>query len=344
MTRSSRREKEEERQPGGRTGPPRGGSPGSGGMTFVEARRRVEAKDRSLRDKRMTAVQAGGLVRDGDHVAIGGCLYSRTSLVLLREVLRARRTGLTLSRNLMCYEGELFMVAGATQTIVTSWMGIGLPWGLSRITREYVEGGRVRFEEWSHLAMGLRYRAAAMGVPFLPTLSMLGSDLLTTTSARTMTCPFTGELLCLVPALFPDVALLHVHRADRYGNAQVDGYPHMDADLAVAAATVIVSAEEIVDTEEIRRTADRTIVPFFAVDAVVEARYGAYPHECYGLYEADIDHIDAYARRVTSDGAGAVRAYLDEYVYGPDTFEAYLDRFGVSRLLRAQRAARELTR
>jgi len=313
-------------------------------MTFVEARRHLEAKDRSLRDKRMPAHDAAQLVRDGHHVAIGGCLYSRTPLVILREILRARRVNLTLSRNLMCYEGELFLVAGATRTLVTSWIGIGLPWGLSRITREYVENGRARFEEWSHLALGLRYRAAAMGVPFLPTLSMLGSDLLTPAGARTMTCPFTGETLCLVPALFPDVAIIHVHRADCFGNAQIDGYPHMDADLAAAASTVILSAEQIVSTDEIRQTADRTAIPFFAVDAVVEAPFGAYPHECYGLYEADLDHIGTYARGVNAGGVDAARTYLDEYVYGPDTFDAYLERFGADRLHRQQRAARELTR
>jgi glutaconate CoA-transferase subunit A len=311
---------------------------------FVEARRRVEAKDRSLRDKRMSAADAARLVRDGDHVAIGGCLYSRTPWALLREVLRARRAGLTLSRNLMCYEGELFLVAGAARALVTAWIGIGLPWGLSRIAREFIEGGEARMEEWSHLALGLRYRAAAMGVPFLPTLSLLGSDLLARAGARTMACPFTGETLCLVPALFPDVALVHVHRADCFGNAQIDGYPHMDADLAAAAATVIVSAEELVSTDEIRATADRTAIPFFAVDAVVEAPFGAYPHECYGRYEADLDHIGAYARAAAADGRAAVRAYLDDYVYGPETFDAYLDRFGTGRLLRQQRAARELIR
>lgn len=310
---------------------------------FVDARRRLEAKARPLRDKRMSAADAARLVRDGDHVAVGGCLYSRTPLVTLREVLRQRRRGLVLSRSLMCYEAELFLVAGASRELVTSWVGIGLPWGLSRIVREFVEGGRARLEEWSHLAIGLRYHAGAMGVPFLPTLSMLGSDLLRTTSARTMTCPFTGEQLCLVPALVPDVALIHVHRADCFGNAQIDGYPHMDADVAAATATVILSAEEIVDPDEIRRTADRTVIPFFAVDAVVEAPYGAYPHECYGLYEADLDHIDGYARRVAAGGAGAVGAYLDEYVYGPATFAEYLDLFGAGRLLRGRRAARELT-
>lgn len=316
-------------------------SPGRS-ATFVEARRRLEAKDRALRDKRMTAQDAARLVRDGDHVAIGGCLYSRTPLVTLREILRLGRRDLTLSRNLMCYEGELFLVAGATRALVTSWIGIGLPWGLSRITREFVEGGQAQLEEWSHLALGLRYRAAAMGLPFLPTLSMLGSDLLGRAGARTMTCPFTGETLCLVPALYPDVAVIHVHRADGFGNAQIDGYPHMDADLAAAATTVILSAEEIVPTDEIRRTADRTAIPFFTVDAVVEAPFGAFPHECYGRYEADLEHLGAYARGVGAGGAAAVRAYLDEYVFGPATFEAYLERFGADRLRRQAQAAREL--
>jgi glutaconate CoA-transferase subunit A len=312
-------------------------------LTFIEARRRLEGKDRSLRDKRTSLAEASALVKDGDHVAIGGCLYSRTPMAALREILRRRPRHLTLSRNLMCYEGELFIVGGCTEEIITSWMAIGLPWGLSRVLREFVESGRAHMEEWSHMAMGLRYQAGAMGVPFLPTLSMLGSDLLAETRAKTMVCPFTGAQLCLVPALFPDVAVLHVHRADCFGNAQIDGYPHMDPDIASAASTVILTAEEIVETDVIRRHADRTAIPFFAVDAVVEVPYGAYPHECYGRYEADLEHIGAYARQVAAQGPAAVREYLNEYVDGPETFDAYLERFGPSRLHRQQQAARELT-
>ena len=311
--------------------------------TFVEARRRLEAKDKAPRDKRMPITEAAALVRDGDHIAIGGCLYSRTPTLLLREVLRRRPRDVVLSRSLLCYEGELFLAADACRRIVTSWVGIGLPWGLSRIVREFVEGGQARFEEWSHLAIGMRYHAAAMGVPFLPTLSMLGSDLMRTTAAKTMVCPFTGEQVCLVPALFPDVALIHVHRADRFGNAQIEGYPHMDADIAAAAQTVVLSAEEIVEPDEIRRTADRTVIPFFAVDAVVEARYGAFPHEMYARYDADLEHIDAYAKRVAADGVAGARAYLDEWVYGPETVDAYLNKFGAARLERHRRAARDLT-
>ena len=312
-------------------------------VTFVGARRRLEAKDRRPRDKRTSLADAAALVRDGDHIAIGGCLYSRTPTLLLREVLRRRPHDVVLSRSLMCYEAELFFAAGASHEIVTSWVGIGLPWGLSRIVREFMEGGKARFEEWSHLAIGLRYHAAAMGVPFLPTLSMLGSDLMRTTGAKTMRCPFTGEELCLVPALFPDVALIHVNRADHFGNAQIDGYPHMDADIAAAAQTVVLSAEEIVEPDQIRRTADRTVIPFFAVDAVVEAPYGAYPHEMYGLYDVDLDHIDAYAKRVAADGVAGARAYLDEWIYGPETTDAYFNKFGAARLERQRRTARELT-
>ena len=170
---------------------------------FVEARRRLEAKARPGGDKLTSLSQAAARVQSGDTIAIGGCLYSRSPLALLMEVLRQDKRRLTLSRNLMCYEGEWFVAAGAADTIIASWFGIGLPWGLSRVLRESVEGGQLRYEEWSHLALGLRFRAGAMGVPFLPTLSLLGSDLMGVTGVKTMECPYTGQTLCLVPALFP---------------------------------------------------------------------------------------------------------------------------------------------
>ena len=258
------------------------------------------------------------------------------------EVLRQHRRGLTLSRNLMCYEGELFMAAKAVDGLMTSWFDIALPWGLSIKLREEVEGGHIRFEEWTHLGLGLRYRAAAMGVPFLPTLTMLGSDLMGVTDTQTMKCPFTGETLCLVPSLFPEVALIHVHRADRFGNCQIDGYPHMDTDIAKAANTVIVTAEEIIDEEEVRRRPDRTMIPGLVVDAVVEVPFGSFPHECYGLYEADFAHFESYTDAVKARGTGAINDYLDRYVYGVSTHEEYLGLFGEELLARQRECAKEI--
>jgi glutaconate CoA-transferase subunit A len=264
-------------------------------------------------------------------------------MALVREILRQRRGGLSLVRNLMCTEGEFMMVAGAVERVVTSWMSIGLPWGVSKIMREHVESGKVAFEEWSHLALGLRFRAAAMGVPFLPALTMVGSDLAGTTGLKTVEDPYTGERLAAVPALFPDAAILHVHRADRFGNCQIDGYPHMDADIARAAATVLVTTEELITEDEVRRHPDRTVIPGFVVDALVHVPWGSFPHECYGLYEADVDHFQDYTDAINARGSAAVGDYLERYVYGPPAFADYLDLFGGERLARQQRQARELT-
>jgi glutaconate CoA-transferase, subunit A len=311
-------------------------------LDFVAARERLEAKRKSAGEKLTTLADAVARVGDGDHVALGGILFSRTPLALVWALLRRRPRRLVFSRSLMCYEGEWGMVSGAVDRLVTSWMGIGLPWGLSRIMREYVESGRVPVEEWSHLALGLRYRAAAMGVPFLPSLTMLGSDLMRLGGSTTVTCPYTGETLHAVPALFPDVALLHVHRADRLGNCQVDGYPHMDHDIARAATTVLVTAEEIVPEEAIRRCPDRTLIPGFVVDALVHVPFGSYPHECYGLYDSEPAHFTEYVDGIARGGAQAVREYLERYVYGPGSFADYLALFPEADRAGAARRAREL--
>jgi glutaconate CoA-transferase subunit A len=310
---------------------------------FEAARRRLEGKAKSAAQKLTSLDDAVARVRDGDHVALGGCLYSRTPLALMWALLRRRPHALTLCRNLMSYEGEWAVVAGAAEKLVTSWMGIGLPWGLSRIQREYVESGRVAFEEWSHLGLGLRFRAGAMGMPFLPSLTMLGSGLMDVGGSKTIECPYTGATLHAVPALFPDVALLHVHRADRFGNCQIDGYPHMDADIARAATTVLVSAEEIVADEAIRLHPDRTVIPGFAVDALVHVPYGSYPHECYGAYDSEPEHFTVYVDGIKERGAAGVADYLERYVYAPRDFAGYLALFPEAARRAAAVRARMLT-
>ena len=300
------------------------------------------AAGRPVVDKRMTAEAAVHLIRDGDHVAIGGTLYSRTPMALVFALLRQRRRHLTVSRPLACYEIELFLSTGALDRIVTSWVGIGLPWGLAPIFRHYVERGEVAYDEWSHLAMGLRYKAGAMGVPFLPSRTMLGSDLAVRLDLQDVTCPYTGERLAAMPALNPDVALIHVHRADMFGNVQVDGYQHMDVDMARAARTVIVSAEQIVSPDEIAARPDQTMLPHFAVDAVVAAPYGAYPHECYGRYGPDLQHFDAYAAAAKQNGPAAGLRYVEQNVDAHADFAGFVAAAGPDRLAALAADAEEL--
>jgi glutaconate CoA-transferase subunit A len=309
---------------------------------FMQARARLLEKDRSVRDKRMELDEAIALVRDGDGIAVGGCLYSRTPMASLLEVLRQGRSELTLVRNLTCYEAELFLARGAAERIVTSWVGIGLLWGLPKVFRHFTENDVSVYEEWSHLSLGLRFRAAAMGLPFLPTKSMLGSDLLPLSQAKEMTCPFTGERLALIPAYHPDVGLIHVQRADRFGNAQIDGPPYMDKDIAVAAQTVILTAEEIVEPEVITAHPDRTAIAHFTVDAVVEVPYGSFPHECYGEYEADFDHFQEYVDLVEDKAVHGAQEYVSRYVDATGSFAGFLELFGAETLSRQRERAKEL--
>jgi glutaconate CoA-transferase, subunit A len=313
-----------------------------GGAAFRDARSELERSERRIQDKRVSAEEAIRVVSDGDHVAIGGTLYSRTPMALVFALLKARRTELTLSRPLTCYEAELFLATGCAQRLITSWVGVGLRWGLAPVLREYVESVGAEYEEWSHLAIGLRYKAGAMGLPFLPGLTMLGSDLARAVGLRTVACPYTGQTVAAYPALIPDVALLHVHRADMYGNAQVDGYRHMDVDMARAARRVVISAERIVSPEEIEAQPGSTILPHFAVHAVVEQPFGAYPNECYGLYEADMDHFDDYVRAVKASGAEGAREYVRRHIDAHDDFAGFLASVGQARLDQRVADAKEL--
>jgi glutaconate CoA-transferase, subunit A len=306
---------------------------------YSKLRKDLEQRDRSLREKVVSLEEAASFVRDGDSVGIGGSTMSRTPMGLIWALIRARRRKLECSRCIISSDGDLLYGAGVSEHIISSWFSQGILWGVSKVMRHYVETGKTRYDEWSHMAMGMRFRAGAMGVPFIPIRSMLGSDLIgQRPEAKEMECPFTGEKLLLVPALNPDVALIHVQRCDAYGNAQIDGLQFMDIDLAMAANRVILTTERIVSNEQIRRAPHQTKIPFFAVDAVIELPFGCAPHECYGVYEPMIKHMERYVGLVNNDPLGGMEQYLDEYVYGPASWTEFLNLIGIGEVLAAARA------
>jgi glutaconate CoA-transferase subunit A len=310
---------------------------------YLELRRKTMARDRSLHEKVVTLEEAARLVEDGAKVGIGGSTLSRTPMAMIWALIRAGRKNLSCSRSITSSEGELLFASGTCDHILTSWFSQGIVWGVSKVMRHYTETGKARFEEWSHMAVGLRFRAGAMGVPFLPMRSMLGSDIIRRLpDVHEMACPFTGEKLVLVPALNPDVALIHVQRCDAYGNAQIDGLSFMDLDLAMAANRVILTAERIVSNEQIRRAPDQTKIPFLAVEAVVEVPFGCAPHECYGTYEPFFKHLDDYAALVKKDPEAGMRAYLARHFYEPRSWTDYLDLLGLEELLAAARRGRSI--
>jgi glutaconate CoA-transferase, subunit A len=310
---------------------------------YSKLRKDLAQRDRSLREKVVSLEEAASFVHDGDSVGIGGSTMSRTPMGLIWAIIRAKRKKLSCSRCIISSDGDLLYGSGVSDHIITSWFSQGILWGVSKVLRHHVESGKARFDEWSHLAMGMRFRAGAMGVPFLPIRSMLGSDVLKQRpEAKEMTCPFTDEKLLLVPALNPDVALIHVQRCDPYGNAQMDGLQFMDIDLAMAANRVILTTERIVSNDQIRRSPDQTKIPFFAVDAVVELPFGCAPHECYGVYEPMMKHMEYYVELVNKDPVKGMQEYLDRYVYGPKSWNDFLNLIGIEEVLVAARAGKAI--
>ena len=309
---------------------------------YAQLRRETRERDRGLREKVMSLEDAARLVANGDHVALGGCMLARTPLAAIWSLIRAGKRDLVFSRSIGSNEGDLLYVSGISRHYITSWLSQGFIWGVSRVMRHYTEKKLAVFEEWSHLAMGLRYRAGAMGVPFMPTRTMMGSDVadLVKDKTKEMACPFTGEKILLLPALNPDVALIHVHRCDAYGNAQIDGLPFLDIDIAMSAKRVILTTESIVSTDQIRRKPELTKIPFFTVDAVVEAPFGSAPYECHGLYEPFFSHLDAYAEQVGKDPIGGTQKYLDEFYYAPKSWSEYVAKLGTPEILDAMRRGR----
>jgi glutaconate CoA-transferase, subunit A len=310
---------------------------------YQQLRAATQARDRGLRDKVMSLEEAAGLVKDGEHVGIGGCHTSRTPFAMIWALIRARKKDLVISRSIASTEGDLVLASGITRHVITSWFTQGIVWGVSKVMRHYTENQLAHFEEWSHMSIGLRYRAGAMGLPFIPSRSMLGSDVIKRLGdrVRTMACPFTGEELVLLPALNPDVVLIHAQRCDPYGNAQIDGLQFMDIDMAMAANRVILTTERIVSNDQIRRTPDRTRIPFFTVEAVVEVPMGSAPHECYGLYEPFFPHLDEYAAR-SKDPVQGAQAYLEEHYYEPKSWTDYLAKLGMAEVLDACRRGRSV--
>lgn len=305
---------------------------------YDKLRSDLAQRDRSLREKVVSLEEAASFVSDGDSVGIGGSTMSRTPMGMIWALIRAGRKNLSCSRCIMSSDGDLLFGSGACDQVITSWFSQSILWGISKVMRHNVETGRARFDEWSHMAIGMRFRAGAMGVPFMPIRSMLGSDVLRVRpETKEMDCPFTGEKLLLVPALNPDVALIHVQRCDAYGNAQIDGLQFMDIDLALAANRVILTTERIVSNDQIRRAPDQTKIPFFAVDAVVELPFGCAPHECYGAYEPMFKHMKFYVDLVNGDPVKGMQDYLDRFVYGPKSWTDFLDLIGIDTVLQAAR-------
>ncbi len=296
------------------------------------ARAFFREKKGALTDKLMSVSDAvARFVHDGDYLASGGFGGNRIATALLHEVVRQERTNLGFAGHTTTHDFQILAAGTRTGKQIFSRLDaayiLGLEArGLSAQARRLMESGEVEVCEWTNYALACRFRAAAMGVPFVPVRSMLGTDTFRESAAKEIECPFTGKSLTAVPALYPDVALIHVHESDLFGNCRIRGITVADWDLARASKRVIVSAERIVSTDEIRSAPNATAIPAFCVDAVCHVPYGSFPGNMAGEYFSDEVHLKAWLD--AERDVEAYRVFLNKYLYGVDCFESYLEICG----------------
>ncbi|WEX07264.1 CoA-transferase [Chelativorans sp. AA-79] len=285
-------------------------------------------------DKTATLKDAAALIKDGDVLAIGGHASCGHPMAMVAEIVRQGRRKLHLAGLSNGMDFDLLIGAGCASAVETSYVGIG-DLGPAHAYRR-AESGALKVIEHSETTAMARFRATAMGLPFLPTRTGLGTDLPETDPHLTpIEDPYTGEAWLAVQRIVPDVAVIHAHKADRLGNVQLDrdGWHDNSADVYIArsARTVIVTVEQIVSEAAIKARPIDTILPCTDVTCVVEAPYGAHPCCCDGRYDFDLAALAAYHEAsATPEG---LSFWIEDWVTGLGSHDAYLQKLGSKRLM-----------
>ena len=273
-------------------------------------------------------------VRDGDVVVIEGFTHL-ISFAAGHEIIRQKRRDLTLCRLTPDLIYDQMIAAGCARKLVFSWAGNpGV--GSLHAFRRAVEGGALEIEEYSHFGMVARFSAGAARLPFWTLRDYTGTDLpRANPRIKSITCPYTGEVLATVPALNPDVTIVHAQRADAQGNTQIWGLLGVQKEAAFASQRVIVVVEELVDESVIRSDPNRTLIPAAIVNAVVVEPWGAHPSYAQGYYDRDNDFYVEW--EAISKEPAALRRYLDEFVYDVHDRAQYMKKQqGLAQRLKAK--------
>ena len=259
-------------------------------------------------------------VYDGDIIYAAGFTHL-IPFAAGHEIIRQKKRNLVLARATPDLIYDQMVAAGCASKVIFSYMGNpGV--GSLRIVRRAIEQGRIEWEEYSHFGMITRLQAGASGLPFLPMNQTAASDLeRVNPKIKRVVDPYGGKEVIVVPALVPDVAIVHVQRADVNGNAHLWGIIGEQKEAAFAAKKVILTAEEIVDESVIRSDPNRTLIPQIVVDAVCHVPYACHPSYAQGYYDRDNEFYLQWDK--ISESPEAVKRYLDEWVFGVKDREEY---------------------
>jgi glutaconate CoA-transferase, subunit A len=271
-------------------------------------------------------------IDDGDSIAMGCGLESLIPFAAGYEIIRQNKKNLTLIAPISDTQFDQLIGAGCVEKIIASWVG-NVAAGLGHNYRRAAESGiprPIKIEEHSNFTIGLGLQAAASGLPFLPTKSIRGSDISRGPQFGSLKCPFTGDELLAVKAIAPDVAILHVQRADCDGNAHAWGNLGVMKEAALAAKKVILTCEEVVEHDVILSDPNRTLIPGFLVSSIVHQPFGSHPSPTQGYTRRDDQFYFEYHKETRSrDG---FENWLQTWVSSVADHREFLDRLGRDRL------------
>lgn len=300
--------------------------------------------------------EAAALIPDGATLSIGGFTTQRHPMAFVYELIRRKRRDLYLFGHSPGGDWDILIGAGCVKRVELAYEAdeafntVGPRW------RKAVERGAVEWEDYSNFSMVARFTAGAMGIPFMPVRSLLGSDVVRKAAltpgqraadprtspkkAHVMESPFDpSDRVVLVPAIHTEFAVLHVQKASAEGLVRIEGQSYADIQQALCADTVIVTAEEIVPDDDLRRSPEQNPIPPFVVKHVCHVPFGAHPYAIYNYYDYDPIQLKEYHDSARSDTA--YRAYLDKYIYGVRDHQAYLEAVGGAARLEGLKAAPE---
>ncbi|MFX0054167.1 MAG: CoA transferase subunit A [Promethearchaeota archaeon] len=288
-----------------------------------------------VEDKRITLAEAVKMVPNGSELFWGGFGFQRAPIAFAHELTRQKKRNLNIQTCGSEVDLEIMCGAGVADKFEIAFTAIEAL-GLSNNARRRVAEGRLQVEDYSNLAMAMRFLGGSLNVPFMPIRSLMGTDMANLArfkgdkKLKIIDCPFTGEKICLVPSVKPDFSIVHVQRVDMTGNAQIDGIVGEDIEGSRCGKKLIVLAEELIDEEEIRTSPDQTKIPAMYVDHVVILPYTAHPMMCHNYYDYDLEHLQMFHKLTRTEEGW--QEYLDTYILGVENHAEYLEKIGWENL------------
>lgn len=272
-------------------------------------------------------------IEDGDSIVMGAALEAAIPFAVGHEIIRQGRKDLTLVGPISDMLFDQMIGSGCVKKVAAAWVGnviMGVGYNMRRAVEEGIPR-KIEVEDYTNFTISLALHAGALGIPFIPTKSLLGTGMIAEGRLfKEMECPYTREKLALVPALKPDVAIVQVQRADEEGNAHFWGGSGVTKEAALAARKVIVVVEEIVSRKVIQRDPNRTLIPGFLVNAVVPEPWGAHPSPIQGYYNRDHGKYMTYHQE-SKEREGYLK-WLDTWVFGVKDRREYLKLLGEEKI------------